>query len=698
MYSGLSLLLGVTLELATGCSCQSEEVNKNLTMDRLDPKEKVLAAVAETLLPAFEREADAAAKKGDDALAKTLKLRGDFSPQVVQEIHKAINTNLPRAVKNETNLLLNLLQTRIGTLFLAGPHAFTGSFPFLKAFADLPVSKREKILQYWAYNELPQLRKAFKGFKAITLSNVMSVIDKKGQNPWWDAIGYPGPEKLRPVEPIPEKQHTEDVLLQATLDLSEYEIPTNAVLREVLRKKGFKATVEFCPAGDMVVEADCVVVGSGGGGGVAAGVIAQAGAKVVVIEKGHYIKAKDLPLLEKHAMSTMYERGGTMSTHDLACTVLAGATVGGGTRINWAASFKLPPHVRKEWAEEHGLPDFNGPRFDRAMDAVSDRVGVTTGLKDHSGPNTALLRGLQAIGAHNAEIPRNVGSTQHKCGYCCFGCASGEKNDMTHTYLYDCAVHGGLLLAGATAESILTKPAQLHEVSGKTNPDGNPHHLGGDRYPAPTKVAVGVVAIVSDKNGKKWKVVVKAPLVIAACGAIQTPALMLRSGIKGGGQVGKHLHLHPATAVMGIFDKTSTDFGRNPKEDGKGSIVMWEKGIMTAFSKEVANWESDGYGPLLATPAGHPSLAGVLPWFSGREFKSYLPELGNASPVLIYNRDRDEGYVTIDKDGQPEIHYWPSAFDRNNMMRGVELGLKSNGSCWGPYSGNLAANPDSSLC
>lgn len=69
------------------------------------------------------------------------------------------------------------------------------------------------------------------------------------------------------------------------------------------------------------------------------------------------------------------------------------------------------------------------------------------------------------------------------------------------------------------------------------------------------------------------------------------------------------------------------------------------------------------------TGQGHPSLAGVLPWFSGREFKSYLPELGNASPVLIYNRDRDEGYVTIDTDGQPEIHYWPSAFDRKNMMR-----------------------------
>lgn len=36
--------------------------------------------------------------------------------------------------------------------------------------------------------------------------------------------------------------------------------------------------------------------------------------------------------------------------------------------------------------------------------------------------------------------------------------------------------------------------------------------------------------------------------------------------------------------------------------------------------------------------------------------------------MLVYNRDRDSGRVTIDKDGAPEIHYWPSAFDLNNMM------------------------------
>lgn len=59
--------------------------------------------------------------------------------------------------------------------------------------------------------------------------------------------------------------------------------------------------------------------------------------------------------------------------------ILAGATLGGGTRVNWQASFKTPSHVRQEWAEQHGLPDIASDKFDRALDAVCTRLGVTTG-------------------------------------------------------------------------------------------------------------------------------------------------------------------------------------------------------------------------------------------------------------------------------------------------------------------------------
>lgn len=63
---------------------------------------------------------------------------------------------------------------------------------------------------------------------------------------------------------------------------------------------------------------------------------------------------------------------------------MAGATVGGGTRINWSVSFRTPPHVRKEWALVNGLPHFTSERYDRAMDAVCSRLGVKTGAAPSS--------------------------------------------------------------------------------------------------------------------------------------------------------------------------------------------------------------------------------------------------------------------------------------------------------------------------
>jgi long-chain-alcohol oxidase len=59
--------------------------------------------------------------------------------------------------------------------------------------------------------------------------------------------------------------------------------------------------------------------------------------------------------------------------------ILAGATLGGGTRVNWQASFRTPAHVRAEWAAQHGLPVIQSARYDAALDAVCARLGVKTG-------------------------------------------------------------------------------------------------------------------------------------------------------------------------------------------------------------------------------------------------------------------------------------------------------------------------------
>ena len=54
------------------------------------------------------------------------------------------------------------------------------------------------------------------------------------------------------------------------------------------------------------------------------------------------------------------------------------------------------------------------------------------------------------------------------------------------------------------------------------------------------------------------RVFIQARTVIAAAGALHTPALLLRSGVKGRGHVGRHLRIHPAVVALGTFDGPGT--------------------------------------------------------------------------------------------------------------------------------------------
>ena len=49
-----------------------------------------------------------------------------------------------------------------------------------------------------------------------------------------------------------------------------------------------------------------------------------------------------------------------------------------------SASFPTPAHVRREWAEEHGLSAFQSSEYDAALDAVTTRLGVTVGTQPYS--------------------------------------------------------------------------------------------------------------------------------------------------------------------------------------------------------------------------------------------------------------------------------------------------------------------------
>lgn len=79
-----------------------------------------------------------------------------------------------------------------------------------------------------------------------------------------------------------------------------------------------------------VIETDIVIVGSGCGGAVVAKTLAEAGLKVIVVDKAYYWAPEYLPMTEGATGAHLYANGGAFISDDSTMSVLAGSTWGGG--------------------------------------------------------------------------------------------------------------------------------------------------------------------------------------------------------------------------------------------------------------------------------------------------------------------------------------------------------------------------------
>ena len=416
-----------------------------------------------------------------------------------------------------------------------------------------------------------------------------------GQNPFWQTFGYPGPVGM----PEPRPRDIEPVV----------------------------------PEGEeTTLEADAVVVGSGAGGGVVAGTLAAAGLKVVVLEAGGYFDESHFNQLELWAYQNLYYRGGPVPTADGNVSLQAGANLGGGTTINWTNCLRTTPWVREQWAREFGLEGVDGPEYDRHLDAVLTRIAANDECSDPNGPAQRLLEGAAALGWSTKRVVRNADPstyTPETAGYIGFGDQTGSKQTVTKTFLRDAAGAGADFLVRTAATRVLVE---------------------GGR-------AAGVEARFEDpETGRAAGVTVRAPQVVVACGALESPALLLRSGI-GGPAAGEHLRLHPCTAVLGIYE-----------EDQRA----WWGAPHTLVVDEFAD-TGDGWGFLVENAQYTTGIgASAIPFTSGRAHKEALAEYRFGATTIGLLRDRGHGRVTIDRAGQA-VHAYAltDEVDRANARLGL---------------------------
>src|SRR5689334_18655208 len=108
--------------------------------------------------------------------------------------------------------------------------------------------------------------------------------------------------------------------------------------------------------GDLALECDVVVVGTGAGGAVVGRELAEAGLAVVFVEEGQYFERSEFSGRTFQMQTKLYRRGGaTFSVGNVGIPIPLGQTVGGTTTINSGTCYRTPDRILRKWQRELGL-------------------------------------------------------------------------------------------------------------------------------------------------------------------------------------------------------------------------------------------------------------------------------------------------------------------------------------------------------
>lgn len=489
------------------------------------------------------------------------------------------------------SLVLSALSTKAGCLPITG---------HIGPVWELSPEAIQGFLRLWRNTPVEVLRTGELGLRGLTL-----VVFYRHMDAACEAMGYPTGPATDWQDP-PGREHQTPVEHYAYRFLNE-QLPAQPT------------------SSPIVLNTDVVIVGSGCGGGVAAGYLAERGVKVMVVDKGIYVRPEDMNGRQDFGLEQMFERLGFVPTTTSSIAVLAGSGFGGGSTINWSAMLTPRHFLREAWAHKYGVPYYRSAQFTQDLDACLERTGTTSDI-EHNVANSLLVLGALRSGQPVNAVPQNNGHLPHYCGKCNFGCASGHKQSTVATYLADAAKHGAEFLLRYDVERVLMDRGR----------------------------ATGVVG----KVGEQQVVVHAKHAVVVAGGSVNTPAILLRTPeLKANRQIGENLHLHPVAIVHGFYNFP---------------VKPWEGPILTTVSNAAEMVNPHGWGAKIEVMVSAPSLfCALTPYENSLAHKKLLARYRNAFSIIVLVRDRDGGRVRLDKYGRALMEYELSKFDEKSMLEGV---------------------------
>ena len=383
----------------------------------------------------------------------------------------------------------------------------------------------------------------------------------------------------------------------------------------------------------LQLDADVVIVGSGAGGAVSAYELAKRGFKVVVLEAGPYVPSKDFTENFTDSLDILYQDHGGQSNNDGDLLVLQGACVGGSTVVNGCVCFRTPDFILQDWQRDFGLNELTVDELAPYFDEVEKNLAVHDNGEHEIPRHGRLIRaGANRLGWSVKPLKRNI----RQCGltgHCLSGCKTERKQSMLVTYLPWAAAHGAQIYADTRVEKILTR-------------DGK---------------ASGVEEIITGRDGAvAATLTVSAPRVILAAGAVQTPLLLLKSGLANrSGQVGRNFACHPSLYVP----------ARNPEP-----VYPWRGAMLGVYVDEFMHPDKGGF-VLEDGGAGLVELTMAAEPGTGKPFMDYMANAKYLAGLVTLIHDHNVG--SIEWDGErKKINYKLSDTDFPSMQRALKAAAR----------------------
>jgi choline dehydrogenase-like flavoprotein len=263
------------------------------------------------------------------------------------------------------------------------------------------------------------------------------------------------------------------------------------------------------------IRTEVLVIGSGAGGAVTASLLAEAGRQVLVVEEGPWAAPDSTEPFSLAEMVAKYRNKGlTAALGNPGISYAEGRCVGGSTEINSGLYRRLPTSLAKEWTTRYQIADFSPAALDGYAAEVEAFLDITT-LPGPPPPLSAVLSdGAGKLGWRATEFARAFSYEPS---------GRAVKQTMARTFIPRATA------AGATVQPD-TRIDRLEITNGRV------------------RAAVGVQ---HQSDGTEAPVRIEADEVFVCAGAIHTPWLLQRSGLRKG--IGAGLKFHPTMKVAARF-------------------------------------------------------------------------------------------------------------------------------------------------